>query len=300
MKLVLFFTLVSLNLFSQSIFHTNKISKTQLRDSLVQIISHYKAEIGLAVIEIESGDTLSVNNDKRYAMQSVYKFPIALAILNEVDKGKLSLKERLFLKKELLSFFTNSKLKSQNPNINQLSIDSLIMYMIAYSDNLATDILFERIGGTGRVHNYIQNQGFNKILIKNAEIEIGSNPTAMFSNSSSPMEMSKLLKAFYDRKIVADSSVNYLLNYMINDSTPHNRIMGNLPSGTIVAHKTGTGMKGEQVAACNDVGIIYLPNGKHIALSVFVMNSKETYEKTAEIIAILSKKIYDFYADYKK
>lgn len=269
----------------------------QLRQTLLDTIAKYQAEVGLSVIELETGDTLSINGDKDFAMQSVYKFPLALALLNKVEKGEISFNQKLFLSKEVLDLYALTPLKRQNPYSNfYMSVDSALMYMIAYSDNLTCDMLFELIGGTKAADHFVHEKGYKNIHIKWTEIEVAENFKQMYDNSSTPVEMTGLLKAFYERKIVNEANTKYLLNYMINDSTTHKRLIGNLPAGTTVAHKTGTGSNTDTlINACNDVGIIYLPNGNHLAVSIFTMNSKESYEDTEKLIAVLAKQIYDYY-----
>ena len=69
-----------------------------------------------------------------------------------------------------------------------------------------------------------------------------------------------------------------------------------MPEGTEVAHKTGSsGSQDNITAAFNDIGIIRLPNGKHYAIAVFITNSKENDEINAEIIASISKDVWDYY-----
>jgi beta-lactamase class A len=270
---------------------------SELRKDLDSIISRYKATIGLSVIEIETGDTLTINNKTNFAMQSVYKFPLAIALLNKVEQGKISLQQRVSISNKILNRFSWSALKRQNPGSNlSMSIDSLLMYTIAYSDNISCDVLFESIGGTKVANEFIHQEGFPGIQIKYTEMEIGNNHELMYKNSSTPYEMSHLLKRFFEGKLLNDTNNKLLLNYMTNDSTSSKRLRGKLPSGTIVAHKTGTGYFSDTlVNACNDVGIIYLPNGKHLAVSVFVMNANETPDIAENIIAILTKRIFDFY-----
>ena len=62
-----------------------------LRNKIEQIISHKNAVVGISIIGNNGKDTISVNGDRRFPMQSVFKFHIALAVLSEIDKGKLSL-----------------------------------------------------------------------------------------------------------------------------------------------------------------------------------------------------------------
>lgn len=277
--------------------HHESLNHNQLRERLTDSISKYKALVGLSVIDIETNDTFSINGTTGFAMQSVYKLPLALAVLNKVEKGQIERNIRVFFSNEMLDKYAWSPLKRQNPGNNfYMSLDSVLMYMMAYSDNLACDILFDLVGGTTEVEKFIGTLGFKNIHLKYTEKEMGEELNRMYVNSSHPNEMSALLKAFYERKIINKINTDYLLNLMINDSTSHKRIIGNLPIGTKVAHKTGTCQESDSlINACNDVGIMYLPNGKRIAIAIFVMNSKESYEETEKLIAILSKEVYDFY-----
>lgn len=276
-------------------------NKTQLVKSLEQTISRYKATVGLAVYEQETGDTFSINNHIAFATQSVYKFPLALAVLKQVESGKISLQHKVFLSQEMLDKFSWSPLKKQNRGNNfYMSVDSLLMYMMSYSDNLSCDLLFQLIGGPMVVDTFISNRGFNGMHIKFTEAEIGAQPQRMYENTSTPVAMTRLLEAFNERKILNEANTRYLLNFMINDSTSHLRLMGQLPESIKVAHKTGTGSWNDTlIGACNDVGIIYLPGAGHLTISVFIMNANENYENTEKLIAILARDIYDYYRWWK-
>src|SRR5688572_3979370 len=70
-----------------------------LRQELQNIVSKYKATVGIALMVIEDKATLSVNNDHHYPMQSVYKFPLAMAVLHQVDEGKYSLDHKMVVDK---------------------------------------------------------------------------------------------------------------------------------------------------------------------------------------------------------
>jgi beta-lactamase class A len=89
---------------------------------------------------------------------------------------------------------------------------------------------------------------------------------------------------------------------MIETSTGKNRIKGQLPEGTIVAHKTGSSGTNEKsiTAAANEIGIVTLPNGNHFAISVFITNSRENEETNEKIIADISKLAWDYFTDNKK
>ena len=80
------------------------------------------------------------------------------------------------------------------------------------------------------------------------------------------------------------------MQLMVETENSPQRLKGLLPVKTFVAHKTGTGND-----AINDAGIITLPNGKHIAITVFIQQSKEEYEAAQKLIAQIAKAVYDYY-----
>jgi beta-lactamase class A len=62
----------------------------------------------------------------------------------------------------------------------------------------------------------------------------------------------------------------------------------------VVAHKTGTGGTQNGItSATNDIGIITLPNGTHLAVAVFVSDSGANDETRDAIIARLAKAAWD-------
>ena len=87
------------------------------------------------------------------------------------------------------------------------------------------------------------------------------------------------------------------MKLMIESSNDPLRIKALLPEGTIVAHKTGTSdTRGKITDACNDAGILFLPDGTHLVLSVFVCKSEENYDDTRRLIAEIAKTAFDFYS----
>src|SRR5690606_31292662 len=78
----IFILLLTSDLFGQTGF---------FRQEIENIITTKKASVGVSVLGIEDGDTLSINGDKNYPLMSAFKFPIALYALHKVDEGALDL-----------------------------------------------------------------------------------------------------------------------------------------------------------------------------------------------------------------
>ena len=82
-----------------TVSYTQTFGQTDLRQKIEQIISTKKADVGVSILNLENGDTLSFNGNKHYPMISAFKFHIALTVLDKVDKGELSLNQKLLSKK---------------------------------------------------------------------------------------------------------------------------------------------------------------------------------------------------------
>lgn len=277
-----------------------------LRSKIEQIISGKNAVVGVSIIGSNGKDTISINGDRRFPMQSVFKFHIAFAVLSEVDKCNLSLDRTIEIKKDdLLPENFWSPLRDENPNGGSFTIARLIQYSVSYSDNSACDILIRLIGTPKTVEQYIKTIGIEDIQITFNEEEMQSKWENMFENWTTPRAASKTLKIFYENKnqLLSKNSYNFFWKANIETTTGRNRIKGQLPEGTVVAHKTGwsgTNKETGITAAVNDIGIVFLPNGEYFIISVFVSESKEDFDNNEKIIADIAKAAYDFYTVTEK
>lgn len=277
-----------------------------LRNKIAQILSGKKALVGVSIIGNNGKDTLSLHGDRRFPMQSVFKFHIALAVLSEIDKGKLSLDQKIDIAKtDLLPENFWSPLRDENPNGGSFTIRRLIQYSVSNSDNTACDVLIRLIGTPKTVEEYFKKNGIQEIQITFNEQEMQAKWDNMFQNWTTPKAASETLKMFYQNSnnLLSKSSYDFFWKTNIETTTGQNRIKGQLPAGTIVAHKTGwsgTNKETGITAAVNNIGIVFLPNGDYFIISVFVSESKENFEMNEKIIADISKVTYDFFANRAK
>lgn len=263
----------------------------ELRKELNHIISTKNATVGISIKGINRKDTLSINRNMKMPMMSVFKFHIALTVLNEVDQGKLSLNQKFFIKKEDLKEDTWSPIREDFPNGNMdLTLDQLLRYTVSHSDNNGCDILLELIGGTETVQKFI-----NKIGIKDFTIKMNENQMRtwenLYINTTTPIATTELLDKFYKGKVLKKNTTKYLYQIMVECSRGITWMKAGLPEGTELAHRTGiSGTNDNNLrVAMNDVGIIKLPNGKHLIISIYLKNITESREDTEKIIADITK-----------
>jgi len=269
-----------------------------IRIKIGQIIDLAKGKVGVAAINLKNDDTLTINDDKHFPMQSVYKFPLALAVLNKVDNGELSPDQKIFVRKEELLPETWSPLREKYPEGNVfVTLDEILSFTVSQSDNNGCDILFRLIGGPEVVNNYIHSLGIEDIAIVNTEEEMHKDWEAQYRNWSTPMAIARLLYKFYYDDFLTKKSKDYLWQIMANTSTGPKRIKGLLPEGTVVAHKTGSSGEDEKgmVPATNDVGIVQMDDGGGFVIAVFVSDAMADEETRDKVIAQITRTIYDAY-----
>lgn len=270
---------------------------SRLKADLEEFLETKQADVGVAIMDFDNGELLIVGGDKHYPMQSVYKFHLALAVLHKVDEGRFSLDQKIRITKQDLLPDTWSPLREKYPDGNvDLPLSDILAYTISQSDNNGCDILFRLAGGTKEVEEYIHGLGILDVSIKTTEEEMHKAWEVQFTNWTTPSAAVQLLELFYRRKLLSSSSSDFLWKIMVETSTGPKRIKGNLPAGTIVAHKTGTSGRDESgvAAAVNDIGIVALPDGRHFALAVFVSNSKEDDATNEGTIAGIAKMSWDY------
>ena len=253
------------------------------------------SNIAFALVNIETGDTFSHNGDAHMPTQSTIKFPLALMVLNEVDNGRLSLDSIIHISKKELPEYTYSPMRDSMGNKpGTQSIHDMLVFMTTVSDNISCYIFTRMMGGYTGVETYIKSQGVQGIhLTGNADDPIidFSRP---YENWITPKDMAVLMVKFYKGKVVSRASTDTLRQIMERTTGGAGRIKGLLPAGTVVAHKTGSsGTENGFTVAVNDIGIITLPNGNHLALAVYVSDVQGDMAAGEAIIANIARKLYD-------
>lgn len=288
---------LSILLFSFLSFQTFAQTTNELRKQLNDIIVSKNATVGIAIKNIEDKDTLSINGNLKAPMMSVFKFHIALTVLNTVDEGKLSLTQKIFVKKKDLLADTWSPIREEYPNGDvYLTLDQLLRYTVSNSDNNGCDILLNLIGGTKTVQKFINKQGIKDFVIKinEEQMMIWEN---LFVNTTTPLATVELLEKFYKTEILKEATTKYLYQIMIETSRGLTWMKAGLPENTELAHRTGiSGTNDANLrVAMNDIGIVKLPNGKHLIIAVFMKNITEQKEVTEKIIADITKTTWDYF-----
>lgn len=282
--------------------------------------------LGIAATHIESGRTVFYKADEQYPLASTYKVPIAVQNLTLVEQGKLDLDKLVVWDTTDLHLGSEAFLLFRKPGF-ALSVRNMLETMLILSENNSTDVMLKLAGGGDAVTQRLRSAGINDVRIDRPTAEIIAHPYGItdiwtdgkFSRAKWETQLAKLSKARQDSiayyyaadprdhgsprsmmnlmlKIWKNELLNkensaYLLDIMYRCETGKARIKGMLPPGTPVAHKTGT-----YSGTANDVGIIDLPDGSHVAIAAYVKKSAKVGGADLEgAIAQASRAVYDYF-----
>jgi beta-lactamase class A len=143
------------------------------------------------------------------------------------------------------------------------------------------------------VDQYIASLGVKGFHLRDGEHALHHDPATQYQNWFEPRGAVQLLRIINDHSPLTPEHTALLLEWM-RPAAPTKRLQGDLPSGTVVAHKSGTSDVDHGVAAAtNDIGLIALPDGRQLAIAVFVTDSTADQATREKVIARIGRAVYD-------
>ena len=251
--------------------------------------------IGVAVIDLTSGNTVSVLGDTPFPMASTSKIAIAATFLDGVDKGKWSLDDQF----PLMIPVKSAKYSSDKAPVRagkMMSGRQLIELSLIHSSNPATDALLAAVGGPVAVNRWIRSAGIEGMRIDRDiatlvrdDGEFNPASTVDLRDSATPLAMTELLSGLFQGRWLSPRSRAFLLSTMERCETGKHRMRALLPSDARIAHKTGTLNN-----TASDVGIIQAPDGHAYAVAIYVTGQGGKPGRDARIASIARTVYYGY------
>ena len=264
---------------------------TDLSSELNAYIGRSNADIGVAVIT-DCGDTITVNDHRRYQMNSVMKLYQAMAVMNALERGGMPIDSVVTIHPSELHSDTWSPMRDQYNSENEIliPISRLIEYSIQQSDNNACDILFDHVAGTNDTDRYIRTLGIEGFAITVNENAMHQDPTLSDANWTYPSAAASLIHKLFTQQLYAPEYQDFLISTLTGCKTGNMRLPSPLPGDAIIGHKTGTGFNDLEgnPQGINDVGCIRLSNGRTYAIAVFIGHTDTDMSGSEQIIADIS------------
>jgi beta-lactamase class A len=266
-----------------------------LEEQLAMIAGPDRGRIGVAAIDLATGRSVTVMGDQPFPMASTSKIAIVATFLQMVDDGRYRLTDPFPLMVPVRSAKYSSTAAPVRPGA-YISAQGLIELTITRSDNQATDALLAAVGGPGAVNRWLRHAGLSGLrldrdiatLVRD-DGEYDPATTIDQRDSTTPQAMVQLLSGLYQGRWLTASSRSVLLGAMERCVTGKRRIPGLLPEDARIQHKTGTLSN-----TASDVGIIHTPDGRAIAIAIYVTGQGGKANRDARIASI-ARTVYDGY-----
>lgn len=272
------------------------IYASSLEQRIAELAEPSQGRIGVAAIDLATGEQVMVLGDQLFPMASTSKIAIAGTFLEMVEKGRYSLTSEF----PLMLAVSSAKFSSTRAPVREgqyLPAIDLIELMITRSSNPATDALLAAVGGPAKVNDWVRRQGIDQFSI-NRDIatlvrDDGEyNPATYIDtrDAATPRAMAQLLAGLYRGEFLSDQSRQVLLGAMSRTVTGKRRIPAHIPLEARVSHKTGSLNN-----TSSDIGIIETPDGRAIAVAIYV-TGQGTKVAREERIAAIARALYDGFA----
>jgi beta-lactamase class A len=290
---------------------------------LTRIGAYAKGEVGVAALHLGNGMALAVGADAMYPPCSAVKMPLAIALLDKVDRGELRLTDMVEVRQAEMNPVGIGE-DFPYPGV-ALSIANLLEATITRSCNTSTDVLFRVVGGPAGVKAYLQRISIGDFNVERTmRVALGvlheiplpadgvsmrdylrgqpqevldarNRPNADFHHAQrdlcTPRAMLSLLERMWKGELLKPDSRKLLLDVMSRTSTGADRIRARLPQGVPFASKSGSG-----AGAAVDVGFLTLPEGRGtVALGAFVMASPLTMAEREAVLADVGRFLCDYF-----
>jgi beta-lactamase class A len=232
---------------------------------------------GMFFYNPETGVYLDLSGDKAFPAASTIKLPILIAFFQAVDAGQVRLDETLVMRKELIA--SESGVMQYQPVGTQFSALETVDQMITISDNTATNMMINRLGGIAVLNQRFKSWGLTQTALKNVL------PDLQGTNTVTPKELSALMLRIGQGELLTPRSRDLALD-MLRRTVTNTLLPPGLGQGSTIAHKTG-----DIGTVVGDAGLVGIPNGQRYVAAVFVKRPHND-PRAQELIRQISKISY--------
>jgi beta-lactamase class A len=271
----------------------------RLQANIDRIAKSVNAKWGIYMKCLETGDEIAINADEQMDTMSVIKIPLMAEAFRQIGEGKFALTDRITLT-EAAKRPGTGVIRSMDAGVN-LTIKDVLTLMIIVSDNTATDMMFDKVGGIEPVNKLMDSYGLKSIRATGPSDAwfkaLNAAPDARTFHEqaktpyglSSPRDMGKLLEKIKKGDAVSKAASNQMLQIMRGQV--YSSRLPKYVNGYRVPHKTGDFMP----YIGNDVGILESQN-RNIVLSVFTARHFGVGAQLEDAIGRIGELVANYYA----
>lgn len=255
--------------------------KLALKEEISKILSSIRGNVGIAVKDLNTGETTKINEDRVFPSASTIKLVIMSEVLRQVKEGLHDPDETVVLTDDMKTG-GDGILKELNAG-HGFTLKEIITLMIILSDNTATNILID-MAGMDNVNALAGQLGLRHTKLQRKMMDSAA-ARAGRDNFTAAEDMCRILELIRDGKNI-DREYSDIMLEILKKQQVRGRLDLYLPEDVPIAHKTG-----DLDYLEHDVGIVYLPNGEYIIC--VLTNEMESNKEAREVIGKISRVVYE-------
>ncbi|MDI1450994.1 class A beta-lactamase [Polyangium sp. 6x1] len=235
---------------------------------LAEIEASVGGRVGVFALDTGTGRQLAHRPDERFAMCSTFKWALAAAVLARVDRGQLSLEERVpYGPTDLIE---HAPITSEHVAEGSMTVDALAQAAVTVSDNTAANLLLAKVGGPAGFTQFVRQQGDAVTRLDRNELSLNNNEPGDPRDTTSPRAMVGLMRQVLCADALSPVSRERLLGWLRACETGKDRLRAGLPRDWTTGDKTGTGLR----CAVNDVAITWPPGRAPILIASYMSDGE--------------------------
>lgn len=235
---------------------------------------------GVLFVDLETGNYLNINETSTFSAASTIKIPILVAFFQGIDDGSVRLDEELTLKSSQIVPEAGF-LQYDAPGTRYTALEVATAAIVS-SDNTATNMLIDRLGGMETLNQKFRSWGLTQTTLNNPLPDLGG------TNTTSPSDLAKLISAIDRGTLMSIPSRDRILEIM--KATENDSLLPQgLGEGATIAHKTGT-----INSILADAGLVDLPNGKRY-VAVVMVQRQDGDDRAGDMIRQISSATYQHF-----
>ena len=209
------------------------IIKNEVENKISNIFTGVKGNYSVVFKDLNENDSLSINNSKMPSASTI-KIYVMIEAYNQVNQGKISLRDTVTLNDSMI--VGGSGVLQYEPVGTEVTIEELINLMMVESDNVAANILIDKLGMTN-INTTIKSLGCVDTELNRKMMDIEALNKGI-ENYTSVNDLSLVLEKLYKNQCI-ESQYDKLMLDTMKQHQLKSKIPNELPEGVVVAHKSG-------------------------------------------------------------
>jgi beta-lactamase class A len=257
----------------------------ELGRAFERIETRLKARLGVSVLDTETGQRASHRGGERFPLCSTFKLLACAAVLKRVDAGQDDLARRIrFAAGDVVAHSPATKDRTGGDG---MTLAELCAAAITVSDNTAANLILKTLGGPSGLTAFARSLGDPATRLDRWETALNEATPGDLRDTTTPDAMAAHLRRLAVEEALSQRSRDQLVAWLVSNTTGDARLRAGMPKDWRVGDKTGTGSHG----TANDVAVIWPPARKPLVVSVYVTETKASFDDRNAAIADVGRAV---------